>query len=104
MPSSPPSQRDRLLEQISRFPESPGVYIMKNGAGEPIYIGKAVDLRSRVRSYFTDAHETRAQIPFMLDQLATIGFIATLLCPLSASGEGQDEVRVRQKPKQASGN
>jgi excinuclease ABC subunit C len=50
---------------------------MKNSDGEPVYIGKAVNLKSRVRSYFTDAHEERAQIPFMLERLASIGFIAT---------------------------
>jgi excinuclease ABC subunit C len=72
-----PLIRHKLLDQTKHFPSGPGVYIMKNSAGGPIYIGKAVDLRSRVRSYFSDAHETRAQIPFMLDRLASIGFIAT---------------------------
>ncbi|MCU0608496.1 MAG: GIY-YIG nuclease family protein [Chitinispirillaceae bacterium] len=59
----------RLLEQAGRLPQSPGVYIMKNSAGETLYIGKALNLRSRVRSYFFDAHEDRAQIPLMLRQL-----------------------------------
>ncbi len=35
------------------FPESPGVYIMKDARGEILYIGKAVNLRRRVSSYFT---------------------------------------------------
>jgi excinuclease ABC subunit C len=76
MPLSP-SLRRKLLKQTGRFPQGPGIYIMKDRAGEPIYIGKAVNLRSRVRSYFNDAHETRAQIPFMLERLASIDFIAT---------------------------
>jgi excinuclease ABC subunit C len=50
---------------------------MKNSGGEPIYIGKAVNLKSRVRSYFSDAHADRAQIPVMLQQLETIDWIAT---------------------------
>jgi excinuclease ABC subunit C len=50
---------------------------MKNSGGEPIYIGKAVNLKSRVRSYFSDAHADRAQIPVMLQQLATIDWIST---------------------------
>ena len=66
-----------LLDQVSRFPESAGVYIMRDAGGTPIYIGKAVDLKSRVRSYFSDSHETRAQIPFMIEKLATIDWIAT---------------------------
>ena len=75
--SSYETRRNRLLEQTGIFPENPGVYIMKNAAGIPIYIGKATNLRSRVRSYFFDTHEDRAQIPIMLQQLETIDWIAT---------------------------
>ncbi|MBN2188863.1 MAG: excinuclease ABC subunit UvrC, partial [Chitinispirillaceae bacterium] len=66
-----------VVDQISRFPESAGVYIMRDSAGAPLYIGKAVNLKARVRSYFSDTHESRAQIPFMLRKLATIDWIAT---------------------------
>jgi excinuclease ABC subunit C len=66
-----------ILEQISRFPESPGVYIMKDASGTILYIGKAINLRSRVRSYFLDSHEDRAQIPVMLQKLSDIEWIAT---------------------------
>jgi excinuclease ABC subunit C len=66
-----------LLAEVSRFPGSAGVYIMRDAAKTPIYIGKAVNLRNRVRSYFSDAHETRAQIPFMLERLFSIDWIAT---------------------------
>jgi excinuclease ABC subunit C len=72
-----PTPREQLLLQVARFPESPGVYLMKSGAGELIYIGKAVNLRSRVRSYFSDSHEDRAQIPLMMTQLDAIDWIAT---------------------------
>ncbi len=41
-----------LRELISRFPNSPGVYLMKDTDGKVLYIGKAKDLRSRVMSYF----------------------------------------------------
>ncbi|NLW31724.1 MAG: excinuclease ABC subunit UvrC [Fibrobacter sp.] len=68
---------DGLPNQINRFPESPGVYIMKDGSGTPIYIGKAVNLRNRVRSYFVDSHEDRAHIPLMLQKLEQIDWIAT---------------------------
>jgi excinuclease ABC subunit C len=66
-----------LQNQTSRFPEKPGVYLMKDGAGNLLYIGKAVNLKSRVRSYFSDAHEDRLQIPGMMRQLADIGLIVT---------------------------
>lgn len=38
---------------LDTLPTRPGCYIHKNGAGEIIYVGKAINLRSRVRSYFT---------------------------------------------------
>ncbi len=41
-----------LEEKIAELPAQPGVYVMKDRAGEVIYVGKAVNLRSRVRSYF----------------------------------------------------
>jgi DNA polymerase III subunit epsilon len=50
--------RDHILPTL---PEAPGVYFMKDAAGEVIYIGKAKDLSSRVRSYFNaiEAHPPR---------------------------------------------
>jgi excinuclease ABC subunit C len=66
-----------ILDQITRFPESPGVYLMKDVSDTPIYIGKAINLRNRVKSYFFDSHEDRAQIPVMLQKLDHIDWIAT---------------------------
>ncbi|MBN1307399.1 MAG: excinuclease ABC subunit UvrC [Chitinispirillaceae bacterium] len=72
-----PASPRPLPDLISRFPESPGVYLMKNSAGVPIYIGKALNLRCRVRSYFLEAHDGRPNIPFMLRNVVTIDWIAT---------------------------
>src|SRR5262245_49937048 len=44
-----------LREKIRKLPKSPGVYLMKDGNGVVIYIGKANDLRARVGSYFQDS-------------------------------------------------
>ncbi len=43
---------DRLKAQLEGLPPKPGCYLMKDAAGEVIYVGKAVNLRARVRSYF----------------------------------------------------
>ncbi len=49
---------DSLYKKI---PSVPGVYFMKNAAGEILYIGKAVNLRRRVSSYFKKVHEYRIE-------------------------------------------
>ncbi|XXF75856.1 excinuclease ABC subunit UvrC [Myxococcaceae bacterium GXIMD 01537] len=66
----------RLQEKLDALPTEPGVYLMKDRRGEIIYVGKAVNLRSRVRSYFTRTGDTRAFIA-LLDTL--LGDIETVL-------------------------
>jgi excinuclease ABC subunit C len=48
-------------EKVREFPETPGVYLMKDERGRVIYVGKARNLRSRAGSYFTEtaAHDRR---------------------------------------------
>jgi excinuclease ABC subunit C len=41
-----------LEEKLQNLPDSPGVYLMKDAKGHVIYIGKALSLWNRVRSYF----------------------------------------------------
>jgi len=45
-----------IQEELKRLPQSPGVYLFIGSADEVIYVGKAINLRSRVRSYFTPAN------------------------------------------------
>jgi excinuclease ABC subunit C len=42
-----------VREQIERFPRAPGVYLMKDTAGRIVYVGKAKNLRNRVRQYYS---------------------------------------------------
>ncbi|GFR39024.1 UvrABC system protein C [Insulibacter thermoxylanivorax] len=51
--------QDLIRKKLALLPEKPGCYLMKNAAGEIIYVGKAKVLRNRVRSYFTGSHDTK---------------------------------------------
>lgn len=46
------STSELIRDRLRHLPNRPGVYLMKDGAGEILYVGKAKSLRSRVRSYF----------------------------------------------------
>jgi len=52
---------DARTKLYSRLPTSPGVYIFKNARGKVLYVGKAVNLRRRVSSYFLRAHDRRME-------------------------------------------
>lgn len=53
---------ERLNAKLKGLPDSPGVYMMKNAAGRIIYVGKAKNLKNRVRSYFhSKEHDIKTQ-------------------------------------------
>ncbi len=64
-------------ESISKFPTTPGVYIMKNAAGDVLYVGKAANLRNRVRNYFTQTGDNRFTVQFLVRNVETIDTIVT---------------------------
>src|SRR3954471_15128994 len=58
--------RKTLAEILEALPTAPGVYIMKDARGKPIYIGKAAVLRNRVRQYFQPASgDSRDFVPLL---------------------------------------
>ena len=57
---------------ITGLPHLPGVYRMLNGAGEALYVGKALDLKQRVASYFHKAGGLSPRIQLMLGQVAAV--------------------------------
>lgn len=64
-----------LSEKIGRFPTTPGVYIMKAASSRILYIGKAVNLRARVRSYFGGGANTRIFHQFLVGRVAEVDCI-----------------------------
>jgi len=59
------------------FPPAPGVYLMKDDSGRIIYVGKALNLKKRVTSYFNRSGDSRFQIRFLMNRVATIDWIVT---------------------------
>jgi excinuclease ABC subunit C len=57
---------------IASLPHLPGVYRMLNGAGELLYVGKALDLRKRVASYFQKGGGLSPRIQLMREQVAAV--------------------------------
>jgi len=70
-------ERQVLREKLRLLPDRPGVYLMKNAAGEVIYVGKAVSLRNRVRSYFQSPAGLSAKVRVMTSHIADIDYIVT---------------------------
>ena len=56
-----------LQEKAEGLPTQPGVYVFKDAAGQPIYVGKAKSLRHRVRSYFQEARPSDEKRDRMLE-------------------------------------
>jgi excinuclease ABC subunit C len=68
---------EELKEKVRDFPRLPGVYLMKNEAEKIIYVGKAKDIRSRVRSYLTDSKEHSPKTRLLVRNIRTIDTILT---------------------------
>ncbi len=65
-----------LDAKIRHAPRSPGVYLMKDAEGEILYVGKARDLKARIRAYFART-DSRAMIPFLVSRVRDVAFIIT---------------------------
>ena len=62
---------------LRKQPTATGVYLMKDAAGEILYVGKAKNLRSRLRSYMRDDRDARPQIKFLMERASIIETIVT---------------------------
>src|SRR5712692_5808846 len=68
---------DIFKAKLDRLPDSSGVYIFKGEAGEILYIGKALALAPRVRSYFQKATDITPKIRLMIGQVTDLETILT---------------------------
>jgi len=66
---------DHLQGILDTLPIKPGCYLMKNRQGEIIYVGKAINLRSRVRSYFHDSADLELRKKQMVLKIEDIEWI-----------------------------
>jgi len=64
-----------LHEKIRTLPTSPGVYLYKNAEGQVIYVGKAINLRSRVRSYFVEGAAVNAKTGSLLREAIDVDYV-----------------------------
>ena len=63
----PESAREALSAKVSSLPATPGVYLLKDGSGRVLYVGKATSLRARVRSYLSKGALDRPHLaPYLL--------------------------------------
>ncbi len=64
-----------LRERVAQLPTAPGVYLYKDGEGAVLYVGKAKNLRSRVRSYFSEDRLAEAKTGSLISEARDIHFI-----------------------------
>ena len=84
-PSEPKNEPTEGLGKVSPFPESalralparPGVYLFKDREGKVIYVGKAGDLNSRVRSYFGALSNLPPKIRLLVPKIHSFEFVVT---------------------------
>ena len=68
---------DALAEKLANLPTSPGVYQHKDADGKVLYVGKAKNLRSRVRSYFQEGRPREAKTEALVRKIADVEVIVT---------------------------
>lgn len=67
------SQRELIEQKLKLLPDLPGCYLMKDANGDILYVGKAKNLKNRVRSYFKQAHNGKTQkLVSQIDDFETI--------------------------------
>ena len=71
------AQSEKIKLQIDTLPARTGVYLFKDAAGSVLYVGKATNLKARVRSHFQDAGADASKARLMTSQTSQVEVIAT---------------------------
>lgn len=66
-----------LEEKLKILPTEPGVYLFKNKKGRVIYVGKAINLRNRVKSYFSSQHAESPKTQVLVSNIADVEYLLT---------------------------
>ncbi len=64
-------------EELKKLPDKPGVYIMHSDTDEIIYVGKAINLKNRVRQYFQNSKNKSPKVAAMVSHIAYFEYIVT---------------------------
>lgn len=64
-------------KNLASYPAKPGVYVMRSQSSQVLYVGKAKNIRSRLKQYFQKGGDGRAMIPFLLSKVTAIETIVT---------------------------
>ena len=67
---------DQLIARVKNAPASPGVYLMKNRDDKVIYVGKASNLKNRIKNYFGRT-DSRSMVSFLIAKVRDVEFIVT---------------------------
>jgi excinuclease ABC subunit C len=71
------SLEDSIKRRLRAVPDAPGVYLFRDTRGQVIYVGKALRLRDRLRSYFTDAYAQSARVAELVRRVFDFEFVTT---------------------------
>lgn len=71
------TRKSIIKEKLKLLPDKPGVYLMRDEAGEIIYVGKASSLKNRVRSYFRSSLSDAPKVQAMVRHIADLEWIIT---------------------------
>lgn len=92
---------ERIKHKLELLPDSPGCYLHKDKNGKIIYVGKAKNLRNRVRSYFRGSHDTKTEM--LVSEISDFEFIVTnsnteaLLLEINLIQENKPKYNIRLK-------